>query len=86
MRKIMGIKVIAIALASGGCAMGGGTHSSGPKTFDCSGTSVGWDACDKQAAEACSAKGYTVVKRNIDSQTGTAGSSTMKRELVVSCK
>ena len=78
-------KLIVIALACGGCAMGG-THPAGPKTFDCSGSGIGWDACDKQAAEACSTKGYTVVKRNIESQTGTAGPSQMKRELIVSCK
>ena len=85
MRRLLAIHTVAFALACSGCAMGG-AHSGASKTFDCSGTGIGWDACDKQAAEACSPKGYTVVKRNIDSQTGTAGSTQMKRELIVSCK
>ena len=85
MRLAIAMNLIVIALVCGGCSMGG-THPAGPKTFDCSGSGIGWDACDKQAADASSAKGYTVVKRNIESQTGTTGPSQMKRELVVSCK
>ena len=83
MRIASAITLIAIFSGASGCSMG--TKASGPKTFDCSGTNIGWDNCDKQAADAC-ANGYNVVRRNIDSQTGTAGPSQMKRELVVSCK
>jgi hypothetical protein len=84
MRIATAIALTAVLVAVNGCSMGG-TKSSGTKSFDCSGSNIGWDACDKQAADACE-KGYTVVKRNIDSTTGTAGPSQMKRELIVSCK
>jgi hypothetical protein len=79
------ISILLVAAMATGCATD--SHSNGhQRSFNCSGASNGWDDCTKQADARCGAKGYDVVKRNIDSVTGASGTSEMKRELIVACK
>ena len=82
--RIVSILLLAAATLAG-CATD--NHRGGNQvSFNCSGAGTGWDDCTKQADAKCGAKGYDVVKRNIDSVTGASGTSEMKRELVVTCK
>jgi hypothetical protein len=86
MRSLIVLLVITLAATATGCATTGKNASGKSLTFDCSGAGHGWDECTKKAEAACGAKGFDVVKRNIDSQSTSSGTSEMKRELDVSCK
>ena len=79
------ISILLLAIAATGCATD--SHNNrGNLTFNCSGAGNGWDDCTKQADAKCGARGYDVVRRNVDSVSGASGTSEMKRELIVACK
>ena len=86
MRSLIVLLVVTLAATATGCAMNNKTVASKSLTFDCSGAGHGWDECTKKAEAACGTKGFDTVKRNIDSQSTSSGTSEMKRELSVSCK
>ncbi|MEP6484022.1 MAG: hypothetical protein ABJB01_06200 [Rudaea sp.] len=86
MRSLIVLLAVTLAALATGCATMGNNTVGKAMTFDCSGAGHGWDECTQKAQTACGAKGFDVVKRNIDSQSTSSGTSEMKRELQVSCK
>lgn len=86
MRSLFVLLVITLAATATGCATMEKNGAGKALTFDCSGAGHGWEECTQKAQAACGAKGFDVVKRNVDSQSTSSGTSEMKRELQVSCK